>query len=99
MLPRGLGPIVMASRPLRRHGPSKGHMRTCRLATLVSAGGIVLPFSGCSAAAVAPSTTAAPASMTQPPSILVVVSSRVARGTSPDDGPATDLRHGANARR
>jgi hypothetical protein len=26
-------------------------------------------------------------------------SSRVTRGTWPDDGPATDLRHGANARR
>jgi hypothetical protein len=38
-------------------------------------------------------------SMTQPGVIVVVVSSRVTRGTWPDDGPATDLRHGANARR
>jgi hypothetical protein len=34
-----------------------------------------------------------------PSSILVAVSSRVTRGTWPEDGPATDLRHGANARR
>jgi hypothetical protein len=38
-------------------------------------------------------------SMTQSPCIIEVVSSRVTRGTWPDDGPATDLRHGANARR
>jgi hypothetical protein len=43
--------------------------------------------------------TTARASMTQPSGKPVTDSSRVTRGTWLDDGPATDLRHGANARR